>query len=178
MSELFFTSDLHFGHEKIIQYCNRPFSTVEEMDEALIANWNLKVPADGKVWLLGDIFFCSASRASEILSRLNGKKHLVFGNHDRMIRNQFPIQKLFEKIYPDLHEDKIDNIPVVMCHYPMLSWNRAFYGSFMLHGHVHSSEPTNGTNRRYDVGVDANIYAPVSWADIKLTLEAIKLTKD
>lgn len=171
----FFTSDLHIGHSKIIQYCNRPFSSVQEMDEAFITKWNAKVPPNGKVWMIGDIFFCDAKRATEIMFRLNGEKHLILGNHDKMIRNQKPVQNLFTRIYQDLHQETIDGIPVIMCHYPLLSWNRAFHGSFMLHGHVHSTEPTNGIHRRYDVGVDANDYAPVSWAEIKRTLEKIAI---
>lgn len=175
MNNLFFTSDLHLGHSKIIQYCNRPFPSVGEMDETLIENWNAKVPTDGIVWMIGDIFFCDVKRATEIMLRLNGKKHLILGNHDKLIRNNPQLQKLFAKIYPDLHQETIDGVPVIMSHYPLLTWNRAHWGSFMLHGHVHSTKPTNGINRRFDVGVDANSYAPVSWQEIKNVLNSIEI---
>jgi calcineurin-like phosphoesterase family protein len=169
----YFTSDLHFGHQNIIKYCNRPWETVAKMDEQLITNWNMKVDHDDTVWCIGDMFFCEAGRAKEIMGRLNGKKNLILGNHDKMIRNQVPVQNLFEKIYPDLHAETINGIYVVMCHYPLLSWNRAFRGAYMLHGHVHSKVPTNGEHRRYDVGVDANNYAPVEFTEIKRVLEKI-----
>ena len=169
----FFTSDLHFGHANIIKYCNRPWESVQAMDEALISNWNQTVKHDDLVYVLGDVFFCEAKRASEIMHRLNGRKQLILGNHDKMIRNQVPIQNLFEKIHPDLHADTIDGIYVVMCHYPLLTWNRAFRGSFMLHGHCHNTIPFDPTQRRLDVGVDAQGYAPIRWEDIKRKLEKI-----
>ena len=170
---IFFTSDLHYGHGNIIKYCNRPFSSVEEMEEALITNYNAVVRPADTVWFLGDVFFCQADRAKQIMRRLNGNKRLLLGNHDKMIRNQKPVQDMFEKIYSDLHQETIDGIPVSMCHYPLLSWNRAFHGAYMLHGHVHSSTPMDGQYRRYDVGVDANYYAPVSWNQIRATIEQV-----
>ena len=165
---------MHFGHENVIRYCNRPYSSAEEMDETLITNYNSVVGNNDKVWFLGDVFFCGAARAKEILSRLRGRKHLILGNHDKMIRNQKPIQDMFEKVYPDLHQEHIDGILTVMCHYPLLSWNKAFYGSFMLHGHSHNSIPFDNQFRRLDVGVDANNYFPISWEDIKKKMNSVK----
>ena len=173
MANKFFTSDLHFGHERVIGYCNRPFQSARQMDEALIYNWNLAVKPEDIVYVLGDVFFCNQEEAKTILNRLNGKKRLVYGNHDKVIRNQKPIQYLFEEILPELYTEHIDGIMVHMCHYPMHSWNKAFHGAYMLHGHVHSPQPTDGKVRRYDVGVDANYYAPVRWETIKKTLDGI-----
>jgi calcineurin-like phosphoesterase family protein len=170
----FFTSDLHYGHTNIIKFCNRPYSSVEEMDEALIQNYNSVVQNDDKVWFLGDLFFCDSVRAREILFRLNGRKHLILGNHDKMIRNQKPVQDMFEKIYPDLHQEHIDGTLVVMCHYPLLSWNKAFHGSYMLHGHCHNSIPFDNQFRRLDVGVDAHNYFPISWEDIKRKMKKVE----
>ena len=175
MSRVLFCSDPHFGHGNIIKYCDRPWETSVKMDEALITNWNMEVDHGDTVWCLGDMFFCDAGRAKEIMGHLNGKKNLILGNHDKVIRNQVPLQNLFEKIYPELHAETIVGVYVTMCHYPMLTWNRARRGSFNLHGHVHSKVPTDGKYRRYDVGVDANNYAPVSWEEIKKTLEKIEM---
>jgi len=172
MARKFFTSDLHFGHENVIKYCNRPYSSAREMDEELIYNWNNTVQPSDIIYILGDVFFCDATQANTILNRLNGVKRLVYGNHDKTIRNQVPLQKHFD-ILPDLYQENIDGILVFMCHYPMLSWNKAFHGSYMLHGHVHSQQPTDGQYRRYDVGVDANGYTPVRWEQIKKTLDGI-----
>ena len=77
----YFTSDQHFGHFNIIRLCGRPFETVEEMDEALLSKWNAKVKADDTVYILGDLFF-RAAKVEPILKALNGRKHLIVGNHD------------------------------------------------------------------------------------------------
>lgn len=143
------------------------------MDEALINNWNAKIQQRDHIYILGDVFFCPVDKALRIMNRLNGYKLLVLGNHDKIIRNQVQLQEKFNRILPDLYQETIDKIPVIMCHYPLLSWNRAFHGSFMLHGHCHNRIPHNGKYRRYDVGVDANNYAPIEWSEIKRQLESI-----
>ena len=163
-----------FGHSNIIKYCARPYTSVANMDEGLISNWNARVRDDDIVYLLGDIFFCQAKEAKQIMARLNGKKRLLLGNHDKMIRGDMALQRMFDKIYPDLHAETIDGTHVVMCHYPLLSWDRAFRGSFMLHGHCHNSIPFDPNYRRLDVGVDAQGYAPISWSEIKRKLEAVQ----
>ena len=78
---IWFTSDLHFGHQNIIKFCNRPWKTVEEMNEGLIANWNSVVKDDDIVFDLGDFAFAPNSKWKEILSRLNGIHYLILGNH-------------------------------------------------------------------------------------------------
>ena len=78
----FYTSDLHFGHKNIIKYENRPFNSVEEMDEELIRRWNNKVGKNDEVYILGDFAFASGRRVNELLDRLNGRKYLLRGNHD------------------------------------------------------------------------------------------------
>ena len=172
----YFTSDLHFGHENIIKYCNRPFANAAEMDAALISNWNKTVDKDDEVYILGDVFFCKADRAHKILDQLNGRLVLLLGNHDETIANQPSLKKRF-RILPELHFERYDDRHIHMCHYPMLSWNISFHGSYMLHGHVHNSRAVDNENRRYDVGVDANGYLPVEWAHIKSTLDRIPTPK-
>ncbi len=165
----YFTSDLHFGHANIIKYCNRPFETVEEMDEAIIHNWNARVTSNDIVYVIGDVMFCRPDRAKQIMSRLKGRIKLVKGNHDKKLD-----ESLFEEILPPLYEETIDGIKAVMCHYPLMTWNKAHYGSFMLHGHQHNKQAINDPrSRRYDVGVDANGYSPVLWQEIKKALNEI-----
>ncbi len=171
---IWFTSDLHFGHQNIITYCGRPWKTAQRMDEALIENWNARVGQGDLVYVLGDVFWCEAERAAQILRRLNGHKKVVLGNHDQLIRKDPGTRMLFDEILPDLHEVHIDRMHIVLCHYPLLSWNRAFGGAFMLHGHSHNTIPFDPRNgRRMDVGVDAQGYAPVSWHEVKSRLEAV-----
>lgn len=82
---IFFTSYLHFYHEKIIKHAQRPFHTVEEMDKALIKNWNDRVAYDDEVYILGDLTMKGADIASALLYSLKGKKYLVRGNHDDFV---------------------------------------------------------------------------------------------
>lgn len=171
---IWFSSDLHFGHANIIKYCNRPYNSVEEMNESLIANWNFRVQPEDTIYILGDVFFCDIASAKQIMHRLNGKKRLVLGNHDKLIRNQTPLQQLFEKIYPDLWHETIEGTCVALCHYPLLTWHRAHHGSYMLHGHCHNTIPFDPTRRRLDVGVDAQGYAPIHWSEIKRRLEKVQ----
>lgn len=170
MPKIFFTSDLHFSHANIIKYCNRPWSTVDEMDLALVEKWNERITEDDSVYVLGDVFFCATERALAILDALNGKKFLIFGNHDRRIRQNTAVLSRFSGVLPDLHTTEIKGMHVVMCHYPLLSWDREHYGSVMLHGHSHGNIKFDPTRRRLDVGVDANNYSPVEWAEIQQQL--------
>lgn len=78
---IFYIADTHFGHESILKLCKRPFSTVEEMNEAIVENWNARVKGNDKVYILGDMFY-KATGVKDILTRLKGKKHLILGNHD------------------------------------------------------------------------------------------------
>lgn len=170
---VFFTSDLHFGHANIILHCNRPWQTAEEMTEGLIERWNKTVKPMDEVWMLGDIFFCKLTAALQIMDRLNGIKKLIHGNHDQVIRKNPSLQEKFETIYPDLYTRKLDGVLLVSSHYPLMSWEKQRYGSYMLHGHTHSEVPVSSNVRRYDVGVDAHDWYPVSWEQIHSTLSAI-----
>jgi calcineurin-like phosphoesterase family protein len=79
------TSDTHFSHANIIRYSNRPFGSVDEMNRALISNWNERVAADDVVWHLGDLALGGNIREQVAMtSKLNGRRRLVPGNHDRV----------------------------------------------------------------------------------------------
>lgn len=171
----FFTSDLHFGHENVIKYSNRPFFSKEEMDEILIQNWNSIIREKDEVFILGDLFFCKEEESIRIIKRLKGVKYLIYGNHDVIIRKKESIQKYFSKILPELHHQNIDGIHTVMSHYPLLTWNKSHYGSFMLHGHCHGNILFDEKIRRLDVGVDTNNYFPYNWEDIKKKLNNVPL---
>jgi calcineurin-like phosphoesterase family protein len=150
---------------------NRPFENAEEMNEALIKNYNSVVHKDDTVYILGDIAHrIGVTYANELISRLNGKKYLIKGNHDKKFD-----ESLFEEIR-DFMTVSINGHYIALMHYPMLSWPRSHYGSIMLHGHIHSDGKYNKENRengilRYDVGVDANNYAPVSIKEIEKFME-------
>ena len=84
MNNLFFTGDTHFGHRAVIKYGKRPFADVDEMDAEMIRRWNVVVPPNGEVYHLGDVSFRKNAATLAILKRLNGRKHLLEGNHDNL----------------------------------------------------------------------------------------------
>jgi calcineurin-like phosphoesterase family protein len=142
MSQTFYIADLHFGHFNIIRYDNRPFKTVEEMDETLIKNWNKAVSNEDVVYLLGDISWHDDNKTVEIFKQLNGTKILIKGNHDNIKRGS-ALVKYFTSIqdYAELYLDKKNK--VVMSHYPMPFWNGQFRDTVHLYGHVHNSHQWN-----------------------------------
>jgi calcineurin-like phosphoesterase family protein len=143
---IFFVSDTHFGHAKIIDYCNRPFESVEEMNDAMVRNWNGAVSPKDTVYHLGDVAFHNY----ECIERLNGKLKLVPGNHDHERAKK--VMHLFDEVLPEVHYLKLDkDHRFVLCHYPFESWRREY--RYHLHGHTHG---TAGVKmNRLDVGVDA-----------------------
>src|SRR5574344_2194046 len=94
----FYTSDLHLGHANVIRFDNRPFRNVEEMDEALIHNWNNRVSNNDTVYIVGDLCYRSAKDSCEYLSRLNGNKKLIIGNHDSCILKNNRAMSYFSSI--------------------------------------------------------------------------------
>lgn len=174
-TKVFFTSDLHFNHENIITFCGRPYTNVEEMNAALINNWNTVVPEDGVVFVLGDIGFCSVTVLKELFNKMNGTKYLILGNHDYSMQTQLEKAGIFKEIY-NLKQIKVDTQNIVLCHYPMLCFNGDHHGAWQLFGHIHSGPgiTTNDTIKaqtlrptQYDVGVDNNNYTPISFEQLQ-----------
>lgn len=164
---IYFTSDLHLGHEAVIRMQNRPYANADEMNRVLIENYNSVVHENDTVYLLGDICFrIGVDKANELIASLKGKKYLIRGNHDKKYD-----ENLFEEVR-DFMMISVNGLHISLMHYPMLAWPRSHYGSIMLHGHIHSDESYNLNNRevsikRYDVGIDANGYRPVSIKQIE-----------
>ncbi|ONI37824.1 hydrolase [Candidatus Epulonipiscium fishelsonii] len=167
---VYFTSDLHFYHEKIIKHTNRPFKNFEQMNNCLINNWNSKMTFQDEIYILGDFTMKGPQLATNILLQLKGKKHLICGNHDKFVMQSNFDQLLFQSIQ-EYKEIQYLNTQFILSHYPMLEWNGFYKGSIHLHGHQHNKEWYNFDNfakgiRRFDVGVDANYMSPVSAEDI------------
>lgn len=172
---LFFTSDLHLHHERILQLTNRPFESVDEMDDALVRNINETVGTDDVLWILGDVCMGKEKIQSceRFLDALDCKEvHLIIGNHDARKRREDLLTVGFSSV-SDYEEVKLGGKKLgILCHYPLMSWNSMRHGSIMLHGHIHAPASYNVENkangiRRYDVGVDANDFRPVSADSIK-----------
>lgn len=167
---IFFTSDLHFYHEKIIRHTHRPFHDAEEMNQALIRKWNDRISPDDDIYILGDLTLKGTDLASYCLYALKGRKHLIRGNHDQFADSPQFDRSLFASIR-DYAEITCLNTRFVLFHYPILEWNGSRKGAVMLHGHQHNHRNYNMENRRngilrYDVGVDANDMGPVSAEEI------------
>ena len=119
MSKFFVTSDQHFNHENIIKYCNRPFSSVEEMNEEMIKRWNAVVSKDDTVFVLGDFFMGRLTEIKDILPRLNGHIMLVEGNHDKDNRIATMTSYGNVKNLGPLFSMNYRGIDIVMGHYPI-----------------------------------------------------------
>jgi len=155
-----FTADTHFGHKNIIEHSKRPFSSVEEMDETLIKNWNAVVKKGDFVYHLGDFSWNKPDDGIKYLNRLAGTVCLIRGNHEPIAKCQ-KLQKKFHWI-KDLHMIQIKGQEIVLCHYAMQTWNKKYQGSWHLFGHSHGKIPTDDSFRM-DVGVDCHNYEPISF---------------
>lgn len=176
----FYTSDTHFGHGNILRFEQeaRPFNSTEIMDEVLIANWNATVGPTDEVWHLGDVALGTIADSLPKISRLNGIKILVPGNHDRVFSGTKEAQRakfdplyreVFDYIEPEITSITIGGVSVQVSHFPYSGDHmeedrypdkRPFDdGRPLIHGHVHSLWKTNG--RQFNVGVDVNDLTPV-----------------
>ena len=148
---IWFTADLHFGHERILEFHpGRPGSNVEEMSEGLIDAWNDVVQRADHVYVVGDFSLGPQRIADDAFAQLKGQKHLIAGNHDP---NR--VRRMGWKSVADLKSVKAGGRRFVLCHYPLVTWNGAHHGVLHLHGHSHGTL-TEHNPARMDVGVDCH----------------------
>lgn len=160
---IWFTSDTHYGHANIMKYSNRPFSSVKEMDESMIARWNSRVAPGDTVYHLGDFAFAKRRETVEaILQRLQGNKFLILGNHDK---DSVRKAQGFVQITPH-KEIKVGDQKIVLNHYAMKVWNRSHHGAWQLYGHSHGTLPNDPGKMHFDVGVDCWNYCPISFEQV------------
>ena len=173
-NKIFFSSDPHFFHSNVIKYCNRPFTNAEEMNDTLVTNWNTTVPDNAIVFLLGDVSFAKPDQTEKILKQLNGNIYLIRGNHDwnlRGLSKYFVSEKDYMEIEVPDDEVKGGYMPITLCHFPMITWNKAHYGAIQLFGHVH--ERWLGNNKQINVGVDVWDFKPCTYQQIKERLKTL-----
>ena len=178
---IFFISDLHIGHKNVIKFDGRPFADVDEMHLEMIKRWNSVVNDEDIVYYLGDLAFCRDETTKWFIHSIKGKINFILGNHDKMK----DIVK-FDR-WENIHEygteigikddDSLESRgsggyqKIIMSHYPILSWNKSHYGSWMLHGHCHGS--LMKSNQDYykrkvmDVGCNVIDYTPISYEKVK-----------
>jgi len=192
---IFFTSDHHFSHANVIKYCNRPFSSVEEMNEELVKRWNEAVKPEDTVYYLGD-FALSQTAVTTYLPRLNGEKHLIAGNHDhvhpayykqnlakRERRRELYLNSGFKTISM-IGYRIVNNQVLLMSHLPYSGDHAGLEdrykefrpennGLVLLHGHVHTTWKVRG--HMINVGVDVWDYKPVSIDEIANILKSLDI---
>ena len=161
MPNEWFTSDTHFNHKNIIKYCNRPFSSVEEMNDTMISNWNQLVKPEDTIFHLGDFAFGRSESIKSILSSLNGRKILVLGNHDRSLQRMRDLG--FDVVSRRYRRCYIGR-SLIMCH----KVQHASKCEFALVGHVHDAWKFRTVNniKAMNVGVDVCNFYPVNLDEI------------
>lgn len=162
----FLTSDSHFGHQGIIEWLDRPFASVEAINDGMVALWNSVVTKRDTVWHLGDFALGPRGTAGKHFRRLNGTKHLVRGNHDGD-----DVMSLPWELVQDMASFKADAVRITLCHYPMVSWRGSSHNrdghvaSIMCHGHIHGTVRDSrlpwSDSCLLDVGVDMRAFAPI-----------------
>jgi calcineurin-like phosphoesterase family protein len=170
METIWFSADLHHGHPKIIDICNRPVSIYLEGVEANLKNkvyrealntahteWlvreviNKWVDKKHTLYLVGDVSMAKRAEAEKFLDRLNGNKFLIIGNHDKNIQNSTRFSQ--RTLRKDFTYNRFGlNIHIVLHHNPILSWDRKVHGAWHLYGHVHGRLKNFGHS--FDIGID------------------------
>ena len=166
----YYISDMHMGHKNVLKFDDRPFQSVEEMNETLIANWNKKVTDEDDIWVLGDFCYRSEKDPSFYLKQLKGKKHLIIGNHDKVTVNTDSALNYFDSVERLKHiKDREYN--VILCHFPLADWNAKHRGSYHVYGHIHNNkdevyEFMKQQERALNAGCMINNYEPVTLEEL------------
>lgn len=159
---VYFTADHHFGHGGAMGLFKRPYASTAAMDEAMIERWNAVVTPDDIVWYLGDFsLHKNPDHTAWLLAILQGRKYLIAGNNDPA--NIRDLQGWTE--VAEYRELELDGCFLVLCHYPLRSWNKQHRKSWQLHGHSHGR--LKPLTRQVDVGVDCWDFAPITLSDIQ-----------
>lgn len=174
MANIWFTSDLHFGHDREFVWEARGFENIEAMNAAIVERFNSKVQPEDTVYILGDLMLGDNVAGEECLSKLNGKKIIILGNHDTNTRIKIYAKYAEEITYVKVIKYKKKNI--YLSHYPTLTGNmddEPWHCVLNLHGHTHQVDNFTAGHENYmfHVGVDSHNCYPVHIDDV---LAAIK----
>ncbi|WP_159599466.1 metallophosphoesterase [Agromyces humi] len=189
------TSDHHFSHARIIEFCDRPFSSVGHMNGELIRRWNSVVGPTDTVLHLGDLNLGPFDQSLALTMALNGDRVLMPGNHDRVstATNKPAYVETFRKRYESAGWTVVDEIVdvevsgqrrLLASHYPYRGDSRKDVERYaghrpvdtglpLLHGHTHSKEATRPGSREFHVGVDAHDFTPVHVSVIEAWLDTL-----
>ena len=167
---IYYTSDLHFGHQNVLRFDNRPFLSIAVMDRYMIEKWNERVLANDIVYILGDFCFRSEKPAEWYLQQLNGHKILIIGNHDATTLQNQKALKYFELFQHMIHVQDGDR-HICLCHFPIAEWNGFRHGTWHIHGHLHNRkndtyEFMRTRERALNAGCMINGYVPVTFDEL------------
>lgn len=166
----YYISDTHFDHDNILKLSKRPFNTIEEMNKAIIDNWNSRVTDNDDVYILGDITYKSKDPI-KYLKQLKGRKHLIVGNHDKSLLKNPACRRMFVEI-ADIKMVDDNGTKIVCCHYPMVEWDGYYRGTIHFYGHIHNCienetyQYIEKVKNAYNVGVDILGFTPRTLKEI------------
>lgn len=160
--ETFFIGDTHFGHSDVINFENRPFADVNEMDKSLIHNWNAVVSDKDRVFMIGDFSFYAEEKTKEICLNLKGHKILIKGNHDTNS----------EEFYRDCGFESVYSYPIIINQFWIISHEPIYLNKNMpyanIYGHVHGNEIyKDASSHSFCACVERINYTPIAWHEIK-----------
>lgn len=163
MRDIWVISDTHWGHSNIIKYCNRPFSTVDEMNHVMVENWNKTVKDEDIVYHLGDVYFGNHS----MLNSLKGRKRLILGNHDN--GKDQNLHNVFQKIsvwrmFPEFGL-LLTHVPVHESSLERLD-GKDRYSLVNVHGHIHDRPAPSKLHR--NVSVEMINYTPINIEELRI----------
>lgn len=168
----FLIADTHFGHSNIINYCDRPFVTIEEMDRQLIEKWNQTVSKNDVIYHLGDFALGNMTKVAEYRKQLNGKIFLIQGNHDG-----YAVKRYYEAGF-----DKVYDKPIIFNQFFILSHEPLFITENMpyanIYGHVHNNpQYKDCTNNTFCVSCERIDYKPILFDDIVEKMKMVSKDK-
>ena len=137
MARKYYISDCHFGHENVLRFDNRPFSSVDEMDRVMMEYWKCRVQKEDEVYIIGDFCYRSVRDPVWYLKRLPGKKYLVTGNHDAKTLEYPGASDYFEAVDKMMYVND-NGRQICLCHFPMAEWNAYYRESYHIYGHIHN----------------------------------------
>lgn len=173
--KIWFIADSHFGHKNILKFSPKRLQefgldindsdVVTKHDEAFISRWNMTVAKHDTVYILGDLSFAPVEETKKILERLHGKKHLIVGNHDascKGLENYFESVSQIKEVWFKTHVHNFldEHMHCILCHFPLIAWNRRMHGAIMVHGHTHGALDLinkESEELRVDVGFDGEL---------------------
>lgn len=184
MSQVFYTSDLHFGHARMLDF--RAYDSIEEHDEAIVWNWRDAVRKEDIVYVMGDLTLKSPAQALKTIGSLPGRKRLIVGNHDGIhpmfktdTKWESEHRAVFESIWP-FGRRRIAGREVLLSHFPYTAdhgfearypqWRLPDLGAILLHGHTHSTEKVT-SDHEIHIGLDAWEMTPVSEIEVAALIE-------